>query len=190
MAQPVLHVIAGPNGAGKSTFYEEILAPATGLPFVNADRIAAAHWPGSEVEHAYDAARLAAQEREVHLSARRSYVTETVFSHPSKLDLLQVAKAAGYLVYLHVILIPEQLAVQRVTVRVEVGGHAVPEEKIRGRYGRLWALIREAIPVADEAVIYDNSRAANPFRPVAHYLHGRSPSVPNWPVWAPAVLSA
>ena len=40
MGDPVLHLLAGPNGAGKSTFYQEILGPATGLPFVNADEIA------------------------------------------------------------------------------------------------------------------------------------------------------
>jgi predicted ABC-type ATPase len=190
VASPVLHLIAGPNGAGKTTFYEEILAPAMRLPFLNADHIAATGWPGAEMEHAYEAAKLAAKERQRYVAARRSFVTETVFSHPSKVEFLRSARAAGYLTTLHAILIPEELAVARVAVRVETGGHAVPEDKIRDRYARLWGLVREAIPLADEATVYDNSRAAHTFRVVAHYLHGRPVSPPEWPPWAPAALTA
>jgi arabinosyltransferase C len=37
-----LDLIVGPNGAGKSTLFERVIEPARpGLPFVNADRIAA-----------------------------------------------------------------------------------------------------------------------------------------------------
>jgi putative protein kinase ArgK-like GTPase of G3E family len=39
-ASPLLVMLAGSNGAGKSTFHDAYLAPL-GLPFVNADRIAA-----------------------------------------------------------------------------------------------------------------------------------------------------
>ena len=48
MGDPVLHLVAGPNGAGKTTFHDRVLAPATSLPFVNADHLAARHWPGDE----------------------------------------------------------------------------------------------------------------------------------------------
>lgn len=37
---PILIVLCGPNGAGKSTFYE-IMLKSHGLPFVNADLMAA-----------------------------------------------------------------------------------------------------------------------------------------------------
>ena len=40
-----LDVIAGPNGAGKTTLYERVIYPGRpGLPFVNADVIAAARF--------------------------------------------------------------------------------------------------------------------------------------------------
>lgn len=187
MASPVLHLLAGPNGAGKSTFYEEVLA-TTGLPFVNADQIARVRWPEASVEKGYEAAKLAEQQRHDFISARRSFITETVFSHPSKLDLLRTAQSAGYQVYLHVLLIPEALAVRRVAVRVRLGGHDVPEEKIRGRFSRLWALVRQAIELADEAQVLDNSRAATPFRRVARFVHGELVSVADWPSWTPAAL--
>lgn len=188
MATPVLHLLAGPNGAGKTTFYERILAPATGLPFVNADRIAEERWPDDAVAHAYEAAELAAEERREAIRERRSFVSETVFSHPSKLDLLRTAGDAGYRRYLYVILIPEELAVQRVLVRVETGGHAVPEDKIRARFRRLWTLLVDAVALADEAQALDNSRAATPFRLVARFSAGRLVGSSDWPPWTPLEL--
>lgn len=94
--------------------------------------------------HAYGASRLAAAARATYLSARTSFITETVFSHPSKVDLVRDATAAGYHVHLHVILVPEDTTVSRVSHRVAHGGHAVPEEKIRERYQRLWDLVAQA----------------------------------------------
>jgi predicted ABC-type ATPase len=61
-----------------------------------------------------------------------------VFSHPSKLELIDAARAADYTIVLHVLLIPEALAVERVRHRVSAGGHDVPENKIRESYQRLW----------------------------------------------------
>ena len=58
-------------------------------------------------------------------------LAETVFSHPSKLDLLDEAHARGYTVVVHALLIPEELAVERVARRVSAGGHRVPQDKIR-----------------------------------------------------------
>ena len=188
MADPVLHLLAGPNGAGKSTFYEELLEPATGLPWINADELAGRRWPGTEVEHAYDASALAAAARRKAIKRRRSFITETVFSHPSKTELVAEAKSADYRVTLHVILIPEELAVARVELRVERGGHDVPREKIRSRYARLWAHVADAIRLADETIVYDNSRAAHPFRPVATFLGGRLVGQAEWPDWTPDEL--
>jgi len=187
VATPVLHLIVGPNGAGKTTFYEKVLLRATRLPFINADIIAQERWPSDPGAHAYEAAEQAAILRQEAIASRSSFVAESVFSHPSKLELLRSAGAAGYRRYLHVILIPEELAVLRVSVRVEVGGHDVPEEKIRSRFHRLWTLVRQAILLNDEVEILDNSRAATPFRRVARYIGGRQIAA-DWPVWTPPEL--
>ncbi|WP_027504859.1 zeta toxin family protein [Rhodococcus sp. UNC23MFCrub1.1] len=186
---PVLHLLAGPNGAGKSTFFARVLAPVTHLPFVNADEIATENWPGDEQAHAYDASRLAAEQRVALLAQAASFVTETVFSHPSKLDLIETANEAGYLVTLHIVAIPVDLAVARVVNRVEIGGHSVPEAKVRQRYVRLWPLVRSAIDVVENARVYDNTNASNPFRVIARYDHGRLVGDPSWPSWAPAALT-
>lgn len=189
-ADPVLHVLAGPNGAGKSTFVTRVLQPVTHLPFVNADVIAAAEWPGDEAAHAYDASRLAATVRARYLSARTSFITETVFSHPSKVDLIRDATAVGYHVHLHVILVPEDTTVGRVSHRVVHGGHTVPEDKIRERYQRLWDLVAQARDLAERTRFYDNSSARTPFRMVATYEHGALAGAALWPTWAPAELTS
>lgn len=188
MSSPVLHLLAGPNGSGKSTFVAEVLQPVTHLPFVNADVIAARLWPDAQAEHAYDASRAAADERSRLMAARASFITETVFSHASKVDLVAQATALGYVVHVHVALVPESLPVARVAVRVAQGGHDVPEQKIRERYARLWPLVAAARDLADRATFYDNSRAASPFRVVATYERGRLVGEPSWPAWTPKAL--
>jgi predicted ABC-type ATPase len=190
MADPVLHLIAGPNGAGKSTLYDLVIGPVTKLEFVNADLLAAREWPEDAAAHAYDASRLAAEHRAELLAARTSFVTETVFSHASKIDLVRAAAEAGYLVCLRVVLVPEDLAVARVANRVANDGHEVPEEKVRSRYARLWSLVAEAIALVDEATVYDNSSAATPFRVVASFERGVAVAKPAWPGWTPKELRA
>ena len=122
-----LDLVVGPNGAGKSTFVRLTLAPV--LPrasFVNADLIAQQRWPDDAEAHSYEAARIAAATREALIARREPFIAETVFSHPSKLDLLREAGAAGYYTALHVVMVPEELAVARVAARVAAGGHARP----------------------------------------------------------------
>ena len=188
MSAPVLYLLAGPNGAGKSTLVTRVLQPQTHLPFVNADMIAADRWPGAESEHAYDAARLAEAARRELIQARQPFITETVFSHRSKFDLAVKASSAGYIVYLHVVMVPVEVTIGRVAHRVRHGGHDVPEHKIRERYERLWPLIAQARSIVDRAVFYDNENDRRPYRKVAAYEHGQPVGIPEWPSWTPEIL--
>ena len=184
-----LDLVVGPNGAGKSTFVEFTLAPL--LPrsaFVNADEIAKHRWPDDPAAHAYEAARVAADTRARLVDLRRSFIAETVFSHPSKLELIDAAHAADYSVVLHVLLIPEELAVRRVRYRVDAGGHEVPEDKIRQRFQRLWGLVVTAITRCDSATVFDNSARKGP-RMVAQMSGGHLVGAARWPAWAPRELS-
>ncbi len=185
---PVLHLLAGPNGAGKSTYARDVVIRVTGLPFINADVIAAERWPDAQAENAYEAAQLAEVDRRARMAAGESFITETVFSHPSKVGLLADAAALGYVVHLHVILVPVELSVQRVADRVGRGGHAVPEAKIRARYDRLWELVATGIRIADVTEVVDNSSASAPFRLCATYLRRTLVGDAAWPVWVPSQL--
>jgi predicted ABC-type ATPase len=188
MPDPVLHLLAGPNGAGKSTLHDTVIGPATHLEFVNADLIAAQRWPEDPAGSSYKAATLAAERRSHLIENRVSFVTETVFSHESKLELVRAAVGAGYLVTLHVVAVSEELAVARVNNRVDVGGHLVPEHKIRERYRRLWPLVPAALDLVDGATGYDNSLAAQPFRVVARFERGTVVGESDWPAWTPEPL--
>lgn len=185
---PLLHLLIGPNGAGKSSYVRDVLKPATGLPVINADEIAASLWPQAQAAHAYEAAQIAEAQRRERIAGGESFISETVFSHPSKVQLVSDAVDAGYLVYLHVVIVPVELTVQRVLERVRRGGHEVPEQKIRQRYERLWGHLSAAIRIADVIEVLDNSSARAPFRPCALFEHGVLIGTPGWPTWTPHVL--
>lgn len=198
MTPPVFYLLAGPNGAGKSTLYRaavaEGLIPA-GLEFVNADLFEANHLAdvADPKVRSERARQWADQRRAVLLTAGRSFVSETVFSHPSKLQLMRDARSAGYHTALLVVCVddPRQL-VRRVAQRVREGGHAVPPDRILARYPRTLEHLNKAVRMADLALLYDTSGAAiQPPRLVARCRRGQPPVVPGkLPAWAVTVLAA
>lgn len=170
---PTLFMIAGPNGAGKSTFYEHVLRGKVALPFINADAIQADELRDARPEAAYEAAKIAEQRRRALVAGGKSFITESVFSHPSKLDFIKHAKTAGFRIFLfHVSVDGPDLSVARVRDRVRQGGHDVPERKIRERYRRNGALIRAAALISDRVHVYDNSRLGLPPRQVLSMTNG------------------
>lgn len=183
--RPTLILIAGPNGAGKTTFYETVLKSRVKAPFINADLIQRDELKDASPEAAYEAARIAAERRDDCLRSLQSFVTETVFSHPSKLKMLQDARKAGFrIMAFHLHLQTPDLAVARVAARVEEGGHPVPEKKILDRYERNQRLIRMAMLMADRGAIYDASRLNQPPLLLAQAMSGRIERVvqtaPDW----------
>ena len=155
----ILHLIAGPNGAGKSTLYDYLIAPRyPGREFVNADlheRDHLAHIANPQKRS--DAARAWADARRAGLLRRgASFVTETVFSHPSKLELIESARARGFSVVLYVVCLDEpRVLLARVRRRVGEGGHHVPPDKILGRYPRTLANLAQAVKLADMSMLFD-----------------------------------
>ncbi|OLC36080.1 MAG: hypothetical protein AUH81_08700 [Candidatus Rokubacteria bacterium 13_1_40CM_4_69_5] len=174
-AQPVLLFLAGPNGAGKTTFFEEYLDDL-GLPYVNADRIARVLRNADPTASSDDIDRRAFIEaerlRRAFLEARLSFCTESVFSDPLK--FLKEARVRGFAVFLIFIgLDSPVLAAARVRQRVQHGGHDVPDEKLHARFPRTLANLRAAIPIVDEAFLFDNSSYDTPYRVVAVYQRGQ-----------------
>jgi predicted ABC-type ATPase len=185
-----LELVVGPNGSGKTTFVEQRLIPLLpGSVFVNADVIAKQRWPEAPEKHSYEAAKIAATIRDALVTQGESFIAETVFSHSSKLEFLDRARRAGYVVVLHVVMVPVDLSIARVAVRVTEGGHDVPENKIRERFDRLWPLVSEAIRRSDHATVYDNS-APDVTRIAAKFVEGDVVGETRWPAWVPAELIA
>lgn len=183
----MLWVLAGPNGAGKSTYYDDFVSKVFRAPFVNADRIAQQLWgrhPASDAEMRA-ATETAEQRRAELLSARSSFVAETVFSHNSKLMLMRDAIAQGFVVRLSYICVDgPELCALRVRGRVAEGGHDVPADKIAARYTRSLSNAKQAVRIAHWAIMLDNSTIAWPHRPVLQYeagrLRARKPRQPRW----------
>jgi predicted ABC-type ATPase len=143
MAAPRLIFAAGPNGAGKCTFYETFLR-ASGLPLVNAHRIAAALGVSN-----LEAAQVADAARVQFLADGESFVTETVFSDPvgAKLQFLRDAIAADYSVTMYYVGISSaQLSEARISQRVSAGGHDVPPELRFRHRSRIWHRLLNSFP--------------------------------------------
>lgn len=182
---PTLLMLAGPNGAGKSTFYEAKIKPHVSAPFINADLIQRDELKNPSMETAYQAAQIAETRRQEHLGKKKSFVSESTFSHPSKLTLINEAKEAGFRIEIYYVNVSSpDLCVERVTHRVAQGGHDVPEEKIRERYERNQSLIREAVLRADRAFIYDNSTVGSPPKRALFFKNGMiDRAAENLPTW-------
>ncbi len=165
--QPVFYLLAGPNGAGKSTLFRaavaEGLIPAE-AEFVNADLFEAAHLQHLDnLQLRSEKARVWAEGRRAALlEAGQSFVSETVFSHESKLALIAHAQRCGFAVVLLVVCMddPERL-LARVHQRVQEGGHAVPDERILARYPRTLLHLAQAVRLADLSMLYDTGGASD-----------------------------
>ena len=178
-------MLAGPIGSGKATFYETRIAPKFSVTFINVDIILHDELKSSDVNAAYKAAQIDTERRASLMADRKSFATETVFSHPSKLDLNTQAKALGNRVMtFHIAVAHPDLSVARVGERVIQGGHTVPEEKIRNRYERSGPLIRQAILASDIGHVFYNSQLNHaPVRAVS-FTNGTPtfvlPQLTNW----------
>jgi len=194
-AGPILHILAGPNGAGKTSLYEARIRQLTDAEFVNADRLS---FEALGRRHAVTRGEaqlgqdLAHDRREILMAAGRSLVTETTFSHPSKLDLVSRAKARGYrVVVYHLNVASADFAVARVAARLAHGGHPVPEANIRARYERSQPLIRQAVLLADRALVFDNSAIGQPPRLLLTLADGKPAMVAGrLPAWASVLYAA
>jgi predicted ABC-type ATPase len=155
--------VAGPNGSGKSSFYQtlEFEASARSIWIINPDLLTVRIQQVEGLE--LRAANLQAVKRietwlEVSIQAHQTIGVETVLSTDKYCRLVLAAKALQFQIRLAYILLdsPER-NIERVRMRVEKGGHAVPEDKIVERYARSLAQMPWFLDQADEAWLYDNS---------------------------------
>lgn len=180
-------MIAGPNGSGKSTLIQ--LLGEQGINFgvyLNADDIARS-MPGRAETVAAEAQEKVRRLRALAVEEQQDHTFETVLSHPSHIDHLKHAKSAGFEVVVYFVATEDPLInIGRVANRVERGGHDVPSDRIVARYSRSIANLAEALAVADEGAVFDNSSATETMRLIARWDGGRLfQTLPEtqWPTW-------
>ena len=137
---PDLIIFAGPNGAGKTTFAKEYLsAGELRFEFVNADEISRtlALEPGIQGRSDIRAGRIMLDRIDELASARADFAFETTLATLTYARKIPVWRGLGYkvtLFYLRLSSIADSL--DRVRRRVEVGGHNIPPETIKRRFGK------------------------------------------------------
>jgi len=125
------------------------------------------------------------------LQEKKKFSFETVFSHPSKLEIMREAEAEGYKVYLYFVSTESpEINKYRVDVRTQQGGHDVPKHKIEERYYRSLDLLFEASQLAYQVYFFDNSKDGEGFRLFANFKKNAKgekdwgkldpETVPNW----------
>jgi predicted ABC-type ATPase len=163
-SRPFIFVLAGVNGAGKSSVGGALLAKF-GLTWFNPDTYARelAVQTGINLPeangHAWEhgRSRLAAA-----IAANSNYAFETTLGASTIPELLATAAHTHRVVMLFCGLTSVDMHIARVQARVAVGGHAIPENKIRERWIASRANLIKLLPCLAHLQVFDNSVTVTP----------------------------
>jgi predicted ABC-type ATPase len=139
-----------------------------------------------EKSSAYDAALAADFIRLQLLQKGETFTFETVLSHPSKVNFLRQSLDASYKNYLYFICtVDPAINIERVSQRIALGGHAVPEDKIVKRYTESLKVLPQIVPLCHRVYLFDNSTKERSIEPVAEIddekrFIARTESIPWW----------
>lgn len=198
-----LYVLAGTNGAGKSSIVGAMFLEK-GIEYFNPDeaakRILAAN-PAISVAEANSAAWHEGRRLlERAISEKLDYAFETTLGGTTIAALLQKALSDGIEVRIwYVGLLSPELHFARVRARVKLGGHDIPEDKIRERYTQSRLSLIQLLPNLTELLVYDNSEEADfsagtapKPRLILHVVQGRiveTCELSRVPDWAKPILA-
>jgi len=155
-----LYIISGCNGAGKTTASYSVLPEILNCKeFINADEIAKGLSPFNVESVAFQAGRLMLKKINHLLLKDSNFAFETTLTTKSYKNFILKAKKEGF----HVVLLffwlrSPELAVKRVEIRVDEGGHNIPKDVIERRYNKgLNNFFSIFSPIVDEWMFIDNS---------------------------------
>jgi len=158
---PNLYIIAGCNGAGKTTASFTLLPEMLNCrEFVNADEIARGISPFQPESAAIGAVKIMLNRINELISLQVDFAFETTLSAKYFVNLIQKAQKNGYFVTIVFFWLENvELAIHRVKIRVNEGGHDIPEGVIKRRYkSGIENLIFKYIAVSDYWLVINNSK--------------------------------
>ncbi len=149
-------ILGGPNGSGKSSAFAKLKLEGV---WINADEIAKT-LPESDDGKSKERRASEAALRKIAemIETRQSFIFESTLSSQQSIRLMREAKAAGFKVGLYYVALDSvETNIERVKRRVEKGGHDIPEADIRRRHKGSLEKLTEALRLADEVILMDNS---------------------------------
>ena len=179
-------IFAGVNGAGKTTLYQTH-SEYKNLPRVNMDEIVRSFGSWKDRSDVMKAGKIAVGRIREYFEQGMSFNQETTLCGHSIFRNIKRAKNLGYEVELYYVgLSSAELAQIRVEQRVRDGGHGVPAEDIKRRYGESLENLRKISPLCDRVIIYDNTTA---FKRIASLVRGEiKDCVEEVPEWCADIL--
>lgn len=182
--KPRAVILGGINGAGKTTASRALLADTLRvMTFVNADVIAQGLSGFGPEEVAIEAGRVMLNRLRSLVEQRADFAFETTLAARTYARWLQDIAAAGYPTHLFYFWVRDaEFAIARVAARVSAGGHHVPPETVRQRYGRsIRNLFELYMPHLTTWKVYDNT--AGTYRLIAEGGTGWSGFVYDETTW-------
>jgi len=140
-------IIAGPNGSGKSTFATQFIEKCQ-LSFINADDIAKEMDSNQIHKVRIKAGKQFFKEINDKITKGDSFIVESTLSGHYLNKFLIRLKKEGYeitiiFIFLHTIV----ESIERIRIRVQKGGHFIPDEDVIRRFPRsiknFWNMYRE-----------------------------------------------
>lgn len=170
-------IIAGVNGTGKSSLAGVLRQQSHDLGvIIDVNRLAAANNGNNIV-----ADRLAVARIRDCLSRDISFTQETTLSGSLTAHTARSAKERGYVIRMYYVgLDSVEESLTRIANRVRKGGHGIPEEDVRRRFGNRVKSLAAVLPYCDEAIFYDNN---NGFAAVGEYRNGMIICYEGGPQW-------
>jgi predicted ABC-type ATPase len=161
---PSVIIIAGPNGAGKTTFADQYLSTEErSFEFINADELARGieardEQPRSDML----AARTMLRRVDELVQRDADFVIESTLATLSYAPKILAWQRRGYIVSLaYLRLASVENSIARVRRRVAAGGHGIPEDTIRRRFGKSLRYFETVYkPIVDEWYIWESREGA------------------------------
>lgn len=160
MKEKNLYIIAGCNGAGKTTASFTILPEILDCKeFVNADEIAKGLSPFQPEKVAFEAGRIMLNRIDELFEQDENFAFETTLATKTYKQKIINAQENGYnTTLLFFWLKNPELAKERVKIRVQEGGHNIPQDVIERRFQNgINNLFNIYLPIVDQVLIFDNS---------------------------------